>query len=331
MIDKNIEYPMVGVGKLDVEDGQPKFVLYTNVTGVLETPLYYSKTGVVTTMNEHIMRFWTASEAIGLRAAFTKVADQVAATGKVEDKDDLILCYAVGEVGSGFYYYGLNAGGSFMSRDVKEAFTFKEPQQAEDVKPHFAQLFEVPTQEAVDRMRIVTHASLNTMIAAREMTEKSAQRAEEAAVESDTQYLIRFIDPKQENDLEGDITAPCWVRYYCEGTLVDAMEAAEWFERSEDAIDVSAQLREAGMSGQLYDASEALMLKLKVLGIIGQSPSTNGVQVTFRDSVLIQVLAVSGMGGPENWKWNTFFQDSLRWVFDEEVSPDEDEETDETN
>ena len=324
MIDKNVEYPMVGVGTLDVEDGQPKFVLYTNVTGVLSTPLYYSKSGEVTTMDEHVMRFWTASEAIGLRTAFSRAADQAAETGKVIDKDDLILCYQSPDVTDKVFYYGLGPLGSVMTDNMKNAYPFRSPQEAEDAKTAFSQFFGGDVEDAIARMRIVTNASLNILITSREIAAKAAPR--EGASESDTQYVIRFVDPKQENDIEGDQTAACWVRYYCEGALVDSMEAAEWFERSQDAIDVSTQLREAGMTGQLYDVPEALMLKLRILGIVGQSPSTNGVQITFRDSVLIQVLSVSGMGGSENWKWDTFFQDSLRWVFDEPVEADEDTE-----
>lgn len=329
MIDKNIEYPMVGVGTLDGEDGQPKFVLYTNAPGKVETPLYYSKSGEVTTMDEHVMRFWTASETIGLRAAFSRAVDQVAMDGKVTVLEDLILCYIPSVVNAPVAYYGLNPGGSVMSEDLKDAHVFKSPQEAVDAKTAFSQFFSESTEEAIARMRVVTKSNLQTLFEARALAGKAVHA--EATQENETQYVIRFVDPKQENDIAGDDTAPCWVRYYCEGTLVDSMEAAEWFERSEDAIDVSTQLREAGMTGQLYDAPEALMLKLRVLGIVGQSPSTNGVQVTFRDSVLIQVVAVTGMGGPENWKWSTFFQDSLRWVFDEQVEADEDEDADETN
>lgn len=150
---------------------------------------------------------------------------------------------------------------------------------------------------------------------------------DELGAAPDIQYIVRFLDPKQENDLQGDQT-PCWVRYYCEGSLVTSMEAAEWFEKPGDVMLVANELRECALAEQMYDASDALMLKLRLLSIIGQSPSLNGIQVTFRDSMLIQVLAVTELPNDMGYNWNTFFQDNLQWVFDEEVMPAEDEEED---
>ena len=155
------------------------------------------------------------------------------------------------------------------------------------------------------------------------------------AVSKEPSYILRFVNPDAMNDIEGDITAPCWFRYYCEGDLVQSMEAAEWFDNANAAMQVCKLLQNARAEDQsLTEMDPALSVKLRVLGILGESPSINGVQITFRHGVLIQVLQVkeTETGG---YDWNTFYQDGFQWVFEdpsteEDGPPAEDDEEEHT-
>lgn len=302
------------------ENNPRQYRIETNIAA--EGPTYYYSTdGLVTRNVDEAFIFTSLAEVDDLTKVFYHQMLAVC-EGRSPIKSDLFLVSTSGDC-----YLGQDEERLFITPDLNTAKVFMTPMEANLMKGEFEQLLTLALSS--DKARIQTRliAALDYNIRLREKAKTEAvANLDKAGEAPPMQYLIRFLDPKQENDLEGDQT-PCWVRYYCEGALVTSMEAAEWFETPGDVMLVANELREAALSEQMYDASDALMLKLRLLAMAGQSPSLNGVQMTMRDSVLIQVLAVTE-NETEGYNWNTFFQDNLQWVFDEEVMPAEDEEED---
>lgn len=277
---------------------------------------YYSKDGLVTREKDEAFLFSSMTDRDHLSKIFSEMMEATN-VGRPPIPPDLLLVS-----NSGAHYFADDGERQYVTDILSIAKVFRAPQDAESMKEQFERLL---TEAGLPAVACVNSRIQTRFAATVDYNRRLEEMRKAAPTPQEPSYLIRFLDPKQENDLEGDET-PCWVRYYCEGTLVTSMEAAEWFGRSADVMLVANELREAALAEQMYDASDALLLKLRLLAIAGQSPSINGIQLTFRDSVLIQVLAVTELPNDSGYKWDTFFQDGLRWVFDEEVMPDEDEE-----
>lgn len=141
-------------------------------------------------------------------------------------------------------------------------------------------------------------------------------------------FVIRFVDPELVNDLEGDTTCPNWVRYYCEGGLAQSLNAAEWFSDLNSAIRVARLLGDAKPEAlALHDEEQALMLKMQILGSLTQTPSLQGVQVTFRESVILQVLrVVENNSTEEGYNWDEAYREDYRWVFEDPAMEQEEHE-----
>lgn len=305
-------FPQVGFIPVHGAQGRKGYALVTQLPQS-NAHLFYSKEGRVTDDLNKAFLIWSQNTALDLVWEFRH-----AVNGEFDKQSKLVLI-------SYGHYYCRNADSFYVSNKVEEAVQFDTPQQALDAAETFHRLMsdnmkmQVPVELGGIRIVAIKEVLSGKVV---ELPSKQAP-LDQAGAAPDVQYVIRFVDPEQENDLEGEELNGCWMRYYCEGTLIQSMEAAEWFERPEDAIAVANQILTAGTTEQLYNASDAVLLKLKLLGIMGQTPSINGVQITFRNKVLLQVLAVTE-NETEGYDWSTYFQDNLRWVFDEEVMPDED-------
>lgn len=289
--------------------------------------VYYGQDGLPTTDFTQAQSFASNTEAASFVPLFRTAISVVLSEGGWSEANEVlrsikfVLMLVSDKPGVSDEYYLKDQG--LTTSILDNATRFDTPGEAAANKVAYRKL--LGDGELLGRMTIkpvsqVMKGSLN------EAAGLIGLPANTNATQREPMYLIRFVNPDAANDIEGDITSPCWFRYYCEGDLVESMEAAEWFDTAGLAIQTSNILRAARPEDiSLVSMDAATTVKLRVLGILGETPSTNGVQITFRHGVLIQVLRVveTETGG---YDWSTFYQDGYQWVFEDPNAMEEETE-----
>lgn len=316
--------PLIDVELKKVESG--KIVLKTVANNeYLKGDFYYSEDGWVAPSTEYAYQFSNNTEAAACVSGFRVAFDAYLAgirSGHMQDHIDsikFVLMLVSHQAGIPNEYF--NKELCLTTSILDNATKFDTPGEANANKVAYRRLFgegALLGDMTIRPVSEVIKGSLN------EAASLIGVPSNDQPSQKEPSYILRFVNPEASNDIEGDITAPCWFRYYCEGSLVTSMEAAEWFDNANAAIQVCKLLQSARAEEQsLTEMDPALNVKLRVLGILGESPSINGVQITFRHGVLIQVLQIkeTETGG---YDWNTFYQDGFQWIF-EDPSTEEDD------